>query len=303
MKSSPKITFLRLALAPIALGVALMMSSPTSSEASGLTAFKVENGARSSALGEAFVAVAGDPLSQYYNPAGAIAEHDFLAYFGHTSYWQNVTFESGFFAVRKGKLSYTFSARLAQTDNIEAREAVASVQPLYLFESRDISLKFGVAYPLSPEWKVGVAAGWLAEKIDSYQGSTFVIDLGTQYQHSRRLSFGASLSNLGGAIVLLSEEISAPTTLRLGSSFWQGNFQLLTDIVHVDDELHAHLGLEYAGVKDLAFRAGYQSGYDSKNVTFGVGFTRREIRIDYAFVPYANGLGESHQFGLSVFLP
>ncbi|MFQ5608040.1 MAG: PorV/PorQ family protein [Candidatus Zixiibacteriota bacterium] len=282
-------------------GLVLTMA-PQARAGTGLTLLKVESGARPSAMGEAFVSIAGDPLSQRYNPAATVGGPEFTAYLGHTAYWENVTFETAFMTLQRGKFRYSFGARLAQISDLEARSDVASVDPLFLFESRDISLKFGVAYPFSEKLSIGVAGGWIIEKISFFKSSSFNMDIGALYSHDERLSFGLSVANVGQDIRFVGSDISLPTTVRAGASYRQGDFLLSADGIHVDDEFHAHVGAEYTRIERLALRAGFQSGYDSKNVTAGLGFSERDIRVDYAFVPYRNDLGTTHQFGLSILL-
>lgn len=271
----------------------------------GLTLLKVESGARPAAMGEAFVSISGDPLSQHYNPAGtpgADGGPDFSAYLGHTAYWQNITFETGFVTLRHGKVSYSFGVRLAQVNDIEARGDVASVDPLFLFESRDVSLKFGVAYPFTDKLSLGVGAGWIIEKISFYKSAAFNIDLGARYAYSDKLALGFSLTSLGQNIRLDTTDISLPTTIRGGASYQMRDFLLSADGVHVDENFHAHFGAEYTRIERLALRAGFQSGYDSKNFTAGAGFSDKNLRIDYAFIPYQDNLGTTHQFGLNIFI-
>lgn len=277
----------------------------------GLTLLKVESGARPAAMGEAFTSIGGDPLSQYYNPAGAagaagsanaVDGPDFLAYLGHTAYWENITFETGFVTLKHGGVSYSFGVRLAQIKNLEARGDVASVDPLFLFESRDVSLKFGVAYPFTDKLSLGVGAGWIIEKISYFKSAAFNIDLGARYAHSDKLALGFSVTSIGENIRFDTTDVSLPTTVRGGASYQARDLLFSVDGVHVDHEFHAHFGAEYTRIERLALRAGYQSGYDSKTFTAGAGFSGKDLRIDYAFVPYQDNLGTTHQFGLTILL-
>lgn len=269
---------------------------------SGLALLKIETGARASALGEAFVAVNGDPLSQNYNPAAAAGGSEFNAYLGQTYYWENITLQSGFTSFSKGSWQFHFSARSAKVDGIEGRGAAPTSEPDFVFESRDVALKSGVSLPLSERLTVGLALGWVMEKIDFYKSSTVTVDLGALLQQSEKLTLGLSALNVGSTLSFDSADVSLPTQVRGGASYLLNDFLLTTDGVFVDEDFHAHFGAEYRGVEALELRAGFQSGYDSKNFTTGVGFRKNNLRIDYSFVPYKNNLNNSHQFGLSVFV-
>ena len=204
--------------------------------------------------------------------------------------------------LREGKAHFSLGARIAQVNDLQGRGASASALPLYLFDSRDVSLKFGLAYPLSDRLNAGVAFGFINERIDFFSASAANFDLGLLYQHSKQLSFGVSVANVGQDLQLSSESVNLPVTVRAGASYRQSDLLVAADGVILDSDFHAHLGAEYGGIDHLFVRAGFQSGYDSKSITAGLGFLQKDFRIDYAFVPYTNDLGQSHQFAISFFL-
>ena len=70
-------------------------------------------------------------------------------------------------------------------------------------------------------------------------------------------------------------------------------------MVIVDYEAHLHLGAEGRLHELFQLRAGYMFNYDSKNITAGASFTKRNFAVDYAFVPYENDLGTSHIINLT----
>ena len=63
--------------------------------------------------------------------------------------------------------------------------------------------------------------------------------------------------------------------------------------------MHLHLGAEASVHEMFTVRAGYMANYDSKNISAGVSFNKRNIGVDYAFVPYTNDLGTSHLFNFT----
>lgn len=63
------------------------------------------------------------------------------------------------------------------------------------------------------------------------------------------------------------------------------------------DGAKADWGVERS-YRNLSLRAGYQTGYDEKNFSFGLGITYRNFHLDYAFVPYQSDLGSAHRFGI-----
>ena len=63
-------------------------------------------------------------------------------------------------------------------------------------------------------------------------------------------------------------------------------------------KMHVNLGGE-AGYKDFIFlRAGYQSGFENKNISTGIGLKYKGICLDYAFVPHSSSFGISNSLSI-----
>jgi len=274
----------------------------------GLALMKVEAGARPAGMGGAFVAVTADPSASFYNPAGAVGTDRFNFSFGHNSYWENIRLETIYFASNATEHSWIHGGiRYASVDDLESR-LIPSAEPDALFSAYDVSFKGGLARRFGDRLTIGVSLGWYIEKIDIYRGTTFNADLGALFQASPKLSFGASVTNLGPDFSLAlsghpgTDDISIPTTYRIGASYRHERGPGAVDLVIVDDKAHLHVGVERKLHEYVDLRAGYMIGYDSKSFTAGTSFRRRNLTIDYAFVPYSNSLGTSHLFNLTFIL-
>ncbi len=272
----------------------------------GLALMKVEHGARPAGMGAAFVSITDDPNGVLYNPASIVSLEGFAASFGHTSYWENVRLESGFFAKSLSRRVFLHGGiRFAVIDEIEQR-IFPTEEPESFFDAHDISFKSGVSYRVSSKISVGFAAGWFVEKIEAWRGSAFNADLGFLATPKDNINVGASVTNLGGDFHLSksgaegSREISLPITYTVGGSYRYDRYLGAADLVISDDKFHLHLGAEAALHQLFSLRSGYMINYDSKNFTAGASFTKRNISVDYAFVPYSNDLGTSHLFNLTV---
>jgi hypothetical protein len=275
----------------------------------GLALMKVESGARAAGLGGAFVSIGADPLSPVYNPAGAAGANQFIATFGYNSYWSNINMGHGYFvSPLVGNLYLHGGIRYAGVNNLEGR-TIPTLDPNSVtdFDANDVSFKAGLSYRLAPKVSVGAAAGWYVEKIESYRGSAFNVDLGILAQPLPALAIGASATNVGPDFKIdegevRSRDISLPTMYRIGGSYRYRKYLGALDIVVVDDDPHAHFGAEADLHESFAIRAGYMSGYDTKNITAGASFKRRNFTFDYAFVPYSSDLGTAHLFNLTIAL-
>jgi len=102
------------------------------------------------------------------------------------------------------------------------------------------------------------------------------------------LRLSAVIQHLGLTSKLRKESLALPLTFRSGvayqtagpGGFWTGAVEL---VQIKDADLHIHAGLEWTGY-GLSLRAGYQSGYETRGITAGLGFQRDRIGISYGYV-------------------
>ena len=271
----------------------------------GLALLKVGHGARQSGMGEASVSIPNDVNGSMYNPASIKSFSKFTASFGHTEYWENIRFESGFFAASlSDKINILGGIRYAVDENLEERTQ-ATEDPDAYFDYHDISFKTGLAYKQNDKLTFGFAFGWLFEKNNRWRGSVFNVDLGMHYQASDQLNLGASIINFGSDMKLnapggiSSREIPIPTRYTAGASYRQGKYLGSVDFLSLDSDIKVHLGVESNIHRMFDLRAGYMINYGSKDFSAGASFTKRNIKVDYAFVPYSNNLGSSHLFNFT----
>ena len=97
-----------------------------------------------------------------------------------------------------------------------------------------------------------------------------------------------------------------PTSIRFGGSYLL-DFSKITSGLRIAADgykvlnggtFHANAGAEFVYKNFFAIRAGYQSGYDDRTITTGIGLKYKAFNLDYAFVPYKYSLGNSHTFTL-----
>ena len=297
-----RITLIRITYAMFVIGVCTTLSAVSASANTGLAMMKVETGARASGMGGAYVSISGEPFSSAYNPAGIRGISRFTVALGHNEYWSNIRIESGYFAVPlKGRFSLHGGIRYAALGNLEIRQTPTS-EPDAFADAHDVSFKTGLGYRISDKLYAGFGIGWFLEKISSFRGSSFNVDFGVLATPRPNLNVGASVSNIGSDFTVQqqnaagSRKIALPTTYRVGASYSRNRFLGAADLVILDAKAHLHLGMEKQIRKYFAVRAGYMFNYDTKGMSAGASFARRNLTIDYAFVPYSSGLDDSHQF-------
>jgi len=266
---------------------------------SGARFLAVEAGARPVGMGGAFTSITSDPYSAAYNPAAVFGVEKLSGSFGHNTYWQGTQIHSGYVIFEKHSIAFNAGIQFGEVGDIEGRGDIPTEEPLYLFELQDISFKTGFAFRIKRIITVGLSAGWVFEKIDSYRGYAVNADLGLLVNPVERLYFGLSALYLGQKLKLNVAEYDLPTSYRFGVSYHLDNFLPAFDIVNEDGDTHLHVGAEFKTYDKFFLRAGYRTGYDTKDLSAGVGFAHRNLRIDYAYQPYSDILDDSHLINLT----
>lgn len=261
------------------------------------TFLTVSPSARGAALGEAMTAVGGDVTSAFWNPAlfwdakgstFSAQENFFIQGTDHT-------FLS--FGVQQKKWGGGLALNFRHIGDLELRQSPSS-QPLGTFSEDEAALNIGFAYALTPSFSAGVNGKILYQKLETYDKFGIAADLGVLYRVNQRFNAGASVLNAGPDFKLVSEPSRLPLSFRTGASFLWRDFLFASDLVFPrGDGARTGWGVERS-FRNLTLRAGYQTGQDEKNFSFGAGFGYRNFRLDYAFVPYQSDLGAAHRFGI-----
>lgn len=257
----------------------------------------VSPSARGAALGEALTAASGDVSSAFWNPAllaeikgsGFSAQENFFIQGSDHSFLA--------FGSRLGKSALGLSFNFNHIGDLEARQSPSS-QPLGLFSENEAALSGTFANRFTPKLSAGLTGKVLYQKLDVYDNFGTAADLGLLFIPSEQIKVGASLLNLGPDFRLVSQGSPLPLNFRAGASFFWKDFLFLSDVVAPKrSNVKTGWGVERA-LHMVFLRAGYQTGYDEKNFSFGVGIGYRNFRLDYAFVPYQSDLGGAHRFGI-----
>lgn len=275
----------------------ILFFGQNSDAAAGLKMLTVEPGARPVGMGGAFSSIPGDPYSAAFNPAARWGVKGLAGSFGYDSYWENTRMETGYISFEKRAVAISAGIHFAAVDNLEGR--LGPTSDFITFDAHDVMFKLGAAFELEKNYIFGFSLGMMYEEIDTDDDAAFNFDLGLLMQPEEGLNIGLAVLNFGSTMQLRDEAFDLPTTYRAGISYLFRGLTGAVDIVNVDDDTHLHLGGEYNFANNFYIRAGYRTGYDTKNFSGGFGFARRNLRIDYAFLPYKEGLSDAHLFNLT----
>jgi hypothetical protein len=268
---------------------------------------RVGMGARASAMGSAYVAVAEDASSVYWNPAAMAPVLNTNLLLMHNEYMQSVRLEQAAVTheTNYGTIGLSFTGMYM--DKLELRDDNPSTMPLGEFSVYDVSFAVGFARYITPNLSLGATVKPVYEKIGNRSATGVAFDVGVYHvAYIDGLKLAAVVANVGMPMKFIDEEFALPRSFKIGTSYeretmrLRGRFLFALDAVFPNDgDPKQHIGGEYEYRRLLALRAGYMAGYDSKGETFGLGVRYKYIEVDYAFLLIRNDLGDSHRISLS----
>ncbi|HEX2786531.1 MAG TPA: PorV/PorQ family protein [Ignavibacteria bacterium] len=269
----------------------------------GLSFLKLGVGAQSISMGEAYSSLTEDATSVYYNPARLFYGSKTNVYLTHNQSLLDFTNDFIAFKTSGEKFAFGIGVQRAAVNDIEIRTIPGG--PVDKFNSENLAVGVSLAYMFSPGLSIGVTPKFLYEKIYVDDAAGLAFDIGTNYTKN---DFSASfvIANLGSINELRHASTKLPSSVRLGASYKLTKndfaFRFGVDGYKVLDggKMHLHGGGE-AAYKDMFFlRAGYQTNYENKSLTAGIGFKYKAFTLDYAFVPYKYEFSNSNTFSLGL---
>jgi hypothetical protein len=271
----------------------------------GMAFLKFGFGARNIAMGDAGASVSNDLSALYYNPSRLVSFESNQAMFMHSEWIQDVTSEVGGIKWNMFDLPWAVGFNVTSVKDIEVRdkpgEAISSFNANYFFMS--LSSGFTVVKDID----FGATIKYLYEGILNDQSAGYGLDFGLNYfTPVKGLTASTVIRNIGSMNALYEVGSKLPLDFRLGGAYAYslegakfdfvvtGEFQKYID----NDDIHFNTGAEAMYNKTFAARVGYQTGYEARGFTAGVGIEWGSLTFDYAYTPFSLGLGNANQFSL-----
>jgi hypothetical protein len=274
---------------------------------------KIGIGARATAMGGAFTAVADDASSLYWNPAGIARLHYRALSFSHTAWFADI---------QLNQIGYIFSVPfLPGAIGIQARSLSMDRQPVRTvfrpdgegttFDAGDLALGFSYARSLTDKFSTGISLHYIQSNLAEWEATGFSFDFGTLYDTGyRSLTIGMSIQSIGSEMVYIEEAVKLPTVFRVGMAmnlFRSGSQSLLAsgEFQHPpDNEERANTGFEYSFNDFIFLRSGWFYRYDQERFAVGGGLKVPTGLGDGATVDYSftenNDLPAVHRLTLEV---
>lgn len=269
-------------------------------------------GARSLAMGAAFVGVADDASATYWNPAGLsqITRKELTllkaTLFADTTY----DFYSFVMPSKKGGSAWGASmAKLASagfekvTSTIDPNtQTYTSVNKQGTFAVQESAMSWSYGRKVVDHVAIGTALNKITRSVDTSADSAMTADLGAMIdmkEGTRRL--GMTIKNVYSKVSGDTDD-TMPLVFRVGMSdlYFKKRLLLAMDI---DKSLHAntgwHFGGEFGFTKNFKGRFGVQGdqGTGVRETDIGFGYSIKSLTLDYSIGLHA--LGNSTRMGLT----
>jgi len=271
----------------------------------GLAFLKFGYGARNIAMGDAGSSASNDLSALYYNPSRLVSFEENQAMFMHSEWIQDVTSEVGGIKWNMFNLPWAVGFNVTSVADIEVRErpgeAISSFNANYFF----LSLSSG--FKVIKDLDFGATVKYIYEGILNDQSVGYGLDFGLNYfTPVKGLTASTVIRNIGSMNALNLVGTTLPLDFRLGGAYnynvqpskldfiLTGEFQKYLD----NDDIHFNTGAEAVYNETFAARVGYQTGYEARGFTAGIGIEWGSLRFDYAYTPFSLGLGNANQFSL-----
>ena len=287
------------------------------------TFLKIDVGAEATAMSGAYVAMANDATTLYWNPAAAAQVPDNTFTLSHIEWPVDIQYEyMGYIHHINNFGTIGFSVGMLHMPDMEITTEYYPTGTGEYFQYYDTFAAFTFALKMTEQFSFGATLKYVEEGLAGLSMNGWMIDLGTFYWTGfKTLRFAVGLSNFGedmkpdGSYLSKTkdgdeienqyEAFSPPTTFRVGTAMevWDTEEYALTtsfQINHpVDNAENAVIGLDFSYLRNLHLRAGYRINYDEEKFTFGAGFllpiSTLKFSLDYAYKSFTN-LGSTHQF-------
>lgn len=298
-------------------------------------------GGRALGMGGAFVAVANDVTSGYYNPAGlANLNYPQIALMHSEQFGNLVNYDYGAVAIPfSTDMSFGLSVMRLGVDGIpDTRNALYDANGDGVIDIRDDRLDYGRITEFSnQDWAFyltfakrqesnfywGVNAKVIRRTLAEYSATGIGFDVGAFYTPIENLYLGANLQDATTTLVAWStgrNELVSPT-LKIGGAyklteflggyimpaldfdvrFENRRFASQFNLGPVSFDMHA--GLEYTFKNLIYVRGGYN---DVKQFTVGAGVKLPKLNIDYSFARFSESeidrLPDSHRISIMLTL-
>lgn len=231
----------------------------------GLQFLKVGVGARATAMGDAFTAVADDGTALYYNPGGLIQLRKPEAVFTLIEYPAGLKFVYIGGVAPSPRTSGTIGVQVTSlfTDDMVETTPDMPYGTGRTFTAGDLAAGVSYCQRLTDKFSVGATVKYLNERLADESSSGWAADVGTFYTTGwKRINIGMVIQNFGPDMKFESSPFPLPISFKFGASMiaWQTptyDLLLAGEFLHPNDNVEFyHVGAEFTTMRMFSLRIG-----------------------------------------------
>jgi len=279
------------------------------------TFLEIGVGATASGMGGAYVSVANDATSLYWNPAGIARMENDEAIFTHTNWIASTNLDYAALVLSLGEIgNLGFSYTSLSMPDMAVRTVDMPEGTGEYFSAGDLAVGLSYARTITDRFSIGFTAKYVQENIWHETGTAFAVDAGTMFRTDLfgGMVIGASISNFGSTMQLNGIDVrtfgsvapnqlgtnsqipfdielgswNLPLLFRIGVSATPVNTEdykwtVAVDALHPNDNYESmNVGTEFSYKGFLSIRGGYQSLFlldGEGGLSFGIGLNSKEL--------------------------
>ncbi len=278
---------------------------------------KIAVGARATAMGEAYTAMADDASAIFWNTAGLIKIKRQSVVMMHMPYLADMSYDYIAYAQNAGDVgAWGFSIQYLSAGSITQTDS--SGLDIGSFSPYDIALSVGFAcnitgYNKDPEQRFVLGAnGKLVRSAIIGSDTTVSADVGVNFPYlfDNRFRMAMVLQNIMGTLRFDKYEYPLPMIFRFGTVTKLSEHFIITGDITAPKDNYPYLSMgneiniNFTKDTTVSLRSGFNTralfdfgGF--RNVTLGTGIRYKEYSLDYAFSPYGE-LGNVHRISAAI---
>lgn len=266
----------------------------------------ITSGARASAMGGAYVAIANDGSGMFWNPGGMAQLQTNAVTFSNMNWFLDSQIQDASVIINAGKSgNFALSVRSLSYGEIEVTTIEVPEGTGERFSPTDLAVAISYSNYLTDRFSIGGTTKFVQQKIWNESATGFALDLGMLYKTSfKNLRIGMAITNFdfGNDMTLSGDDLrraididenksgnndrleaylgvdswSLPLLFKVGVAMDVINteshkVELALDAKHPNDNSESlDVGVEYGFNKMIFFRGGYKSLFSSKKEDQGI---------------------------------
>lgn len=256
--------------------------------------------ARTTSMAEAAIADSATMTSYFANPACLASSNSVQVMFSQMQWIQDIQTQQLATSLPTSLGSFVFALSNTSVNDIPIRDTPGP--PLGTFDSHSTVFQLGYAFNPAQEYSIGASVKYLYDKLYQDEATGYGLDLGVNYRSPiEGASVALAILNVGKMNAFRSQKTDLPTRVDAGIqyAFSAEDFGFLGGVVlghetASDGLTNFRVGGEVTYEQLLAVRIGYQTGYDIRGLSAGLGIEYSLVQLDYAYVPFSQGFGNAN---------